>query len=102
MTAKVTISLPDELLARLDAEANELGVARSELVQESLASYLGKTASERHEEERRARMLGALEGMRTFAVGRKVYDDRPGLEILREVRETDDSAPLRGIETESE
>ena len=102
MTAKVTISLPDGLLDRLDAEARELGVARSELVQESLATYLGKTAEERQVEARRARALAAIEGMRHFADGRKIYDDRPTLEILREVRETHDSAPLRGHEDDEE
>jgi predicted transcriptional regulator len=96
MTAKVTISLPDELLDLLDAEARELGVPRSELVQESLATYLTKSAEEREAEARRARMLGALEGMRTMHQRYPVYDDRPSLEILREIRETDDSAPLRG------
>jgi predicted transcriptional regulator len=95
MTAKVTISLPDELLERLDAEARELGVPRSELVQESLASYLGRTTDERAEEARRARMLEAIEGMRTMGERYPILDDRPSLEILREVRETDDSAPLR-------
>lgn len=98
MTAKVTISLPDELLARLDAEARELDVPRSELVQESLATYLGRSAEERQSEARRTRMLDALEQMRTFSEGRTVYDDRPSLEILREIRETDDSGPLRGRE----
>jgi predicted transcriptional regulator len=98
MTAKVTVSLPDDLLARLDAEASELGVPRSELVQESLATYLGKSADERQTEARRRRMLDALEGMRTFAGGRTIHDDRPSLEILREIRETDDSAPLRGVD----
>ncbi|MHB1017016.1 MAG: ribbon-helix-helix protein, CopG family [Coriobacteriia bacterium] len=97
MTAKVTISLPDELLEQLDAAASEAGAARSELVQESLVAYLGKTAEERQAEARRARMEWALEGMRTFADRHPViYDDRPTLEILREIRETDDSAPLRG------
>lgn len=100
MTAKVTISLPDDLLSRLDAEARELGVARSELVQESLATYLGKTADERQAEARRARMLWALEGMRTMHERYPVYDDRPSLEILREIRETDDSAPLRSVPQE--
>jgi predicted transcriptional regulator len=97
MTARVTISLPDDLLAKLDADAEALGVARSELVQESIASYLGRSADERAQEARRRRMLEALEGMRTFSVGREVRDDRPSLEILREVRETDDSAPMRDI-----
>jgi|GEM_PF-5661448 len=36
MTAKATISLPDELLERLDVEAIELAISRSEFVQESL------------------------------------------------------------------
>jgi len=96
MTAKVTISLPDELLEQLDAAASEAGAARSELVQESLVAYLGKTAEERQAEARRARMEWALEGMRTMHERYPVYDDRSTLEILREVRETDDSAPPRG------
>lgn len=97
MTAKITISLPDDLFARLDTEAEQLGVSRSELVQESLAAYLGKTQEERADDARRARMLEALEGMRTFHIGREIRDDRPSLEILREVRETHDSAPMRDI-----
>jgi hypothetical protein len=32
-----------------------------------------------------------------FEDGRTIRDDRPSLEILREVRETDDSAPMRDI-----
>lgn len=100
MTARVTISLPDDLLERLDAEADELGVPRSELVQESLASYLNKSASERAAETRRARMLEAIEGMRDFPVGREVRDDRPSLELLREIRETDDPVPKRDIRME--
>lgn len=100
MTARVTISLSDELLSRLDAEADALGMPRSELVQESLATYLGKTAPERARDAKRARMLDVIEGMRTFHIGREVLDDRPSLEILREVRETDDAAPLRDIRKE--
>lgn len=97
MTARVTISLPDELLAALDAEAEALGRPRSELVQEATASYLGKSAEERTAEARRERMLRAIEGMRTMADRHEVRDDRPSLEILREIRETDDSAPLRDV-----
>ncbi|MHB9002947.1 MAG: ribbon-helix-helix protein, CopG family [Coriobacteriia bacterium] len=100
MTARVTISLSDELLSRLDAEADLLGVPRSELVQESLATYLGKSAGERASESRRARMIEAFEGMKTMQDRYEILDDRPSLEILREVRETDDSAPLRDIRTE--
>jgi len=102
MVAKVTVSLSEELLAKLDAEAASLGRSRSFLVQEATASYLGKTEEQRVDEARRARILGAIEGMRHFAEGRVIHDDRPTLEILREIRETDDSAPLRGFESEED
>lgn len=102
MTAKVTISLPDELLARLDAEAESLGASRSFVAQEAMASYLGKTAEQRGDEARRARIARAIDGMRNFQVGRQIRDDRPTLEILREIRETDDSAPLRGVPGDDE
>jgi hypothetical protein len=39
-----------------------------------------------------------MERMRTMDERYPTLDDRPSLEILREVRETDDSAPLRGRE----
>lgn len=103
MTARVTISLPDVLLDRLDAEADLLGVARSELVQESLATYLGKSAEERASEAKRARMVEAFEGMRTMQDRYPLLDDRPTLEILREVRATDDSAPgARDVDRDDE
>jgi len=100
MTARVTISLPDELLERLDVDADEAGVSRSEIVQESLASYLGKSGQERADEARRRRMLEAIEGMRSMQERYPVLDDRPTLEILREIRETDDSASLRGLDSD--
>jgi len=96
--AKVTISLPEELLAKLDAEADALGVSRSELVQEATGTYLGQTAEERAEEARRARLRAAMERMQEMADNNPMLDGRPTLEILREIRATDDSAPLRGHE----
>lgn len=47
-------------------------------------------------DERRKRALDAAEGMRTMCARYPILDDRPTLEILREIRETDDSALLRG------
>jgi predicted transcriptional regulator len=97
MVAKVTISLPEELLEKLDAEADALGRSRSFVAREAMATYLGKTVEQRVEDERRARLAWAIEAMRTFQVGRTIRDDRPTLEILREVRATDDSAPMRDV-----
>jgi metal-responsive CopG/Arc/MetJ family transcriptional regulator len=90
MTAKITISLPDELLAQLDAEAYALATSRSQLVQESVATYLGKAPAERDADARRERILGAIEKMRHFGEGLPVHDDRPSLEMLRELRDNDD------------
>lgn len=100
MVAKVTISLPDELLERLDLEAATQGVPRSELVQESVASYLGKPSHERELEARRARVLEAVDGMRTFHDRYPVIDERTSLDILREVRDTDDSTLVRDLRVE--
>jgi len=97
MVARVTISLPEELLARVDAEAASAGTSRSWLAQEAMANYLGKSLEQRLEDERRASIAEAIEGMRHFEEGRVIRDDRPSLEILREIRETNDSAPMRDI-----
>jgi len=93
MVRKVTVSLPDELAAEIDAAAAEQGVSRSEIVQEASAHYLALTVEERAAEERRSRAMRALEGMKRIAAMPK-RDPRPSLEILREIRETDDSAPM--------
>lgn len=102
MVAKVTISLPEELLEKLDAEADALGRSRSFVAQEAMASYLGKTAEQRVDEARRASIHSAIEGMREIAARNPHLDGRPSLEILREIRETDDSAPLRGQSKDDE
>ncbi|HEY5468365.1 MAG TPA: ribbon-helix-helix domain-containing protein [Coriobacteriia bacterium] len=97
MVARVTISLPEELLAKLDAEAASAGSSRSWVAQEAMANYLGKSLEQRLEDERRASIAEAIEGMLHFEDGRVIRDDRPSLEILREIRETNDSAPMRDI-----
>lgn len=102
MVAKVTISLSEELLAKLDAEAASQGASRSFVAQEAVASYLGKTPEQRAEDTRRARIRWAIEGMRHFEEGREIRDDRPSLEILREIRATDDSAPMRDCRKRAE
>ena len=94
MVAKVTVSLSEELLARLDAEAEALGTSRSFLVQEATASYLGKSQAQRAGEARSARVHAAIAGMREMAAANPRLDGRTSLEILREVRDSNDSAPL--------
>lgn len=95
MVAKVTISLPEELLARLDAEAASAGASRSWVAQEAMAGYLSLSTEEREAAARAAKADELVERLQHFWDGVEIRDDRPSLEILREVRETDDSAPMR-------
>jgi hypothetical protein len=95
MVARVTISLPEDLLARLDAEAAEAGTSRSWLAQEAMASYLSQTAEERDAADRERRADELIERLDHFWDGVEIRDGRPTLEILREIRATDDSAPMR-------
>jgi predicted transcriptional regulator len=97
MVAKVTISLPEELLAKLDAEAASVGASRSWVAQEAMASYLGQSTEQREAAARSAKADELIERLRHFEDGLEIRDDRPSLEILREVRATDDSAPMRDV-----
>jgi predicted transcriptional regulator len=93
MVKKVTISLPDELLASLDAEAASLDVTRSGIVQEASAHYLRHTREEREATERRARAERVMSGFAALAALPSL-DDRPSSEVLREVRGHSDSTPV--------
>ncbi|MDZ4179358.1 MAG: ribbon-helix-helix protein, CopG family [Coriobacteriia bacterium] len=68
--AKINISIPDELLADVDALAAELERSRSGLVAEATARYVASAKDERAEAERRARIDHAMTEAR--AIGRKV------------------------------
>jgi metal-responsive CopG/Arc/MetJ family transcriptional regulator len=91
MVAKVTVSLPDELLARLDAEADALGVSRSLLVQEATASYLGESAQTREAARRGTAVRRSIEGMREMAARNPRLDGRGSAEMLRDVRSLEGS-----------
>ena len=85
MVRKVTISLPDDLLGEIDAEAEAVGSTRSGIVQEASAHYLAHARDERSVAQRRAQaddLIGWLEEL----AARPQLDSRPSLEILREVR----------------
>jgi metal-responsive CopG/Arc/MetJ family transcriptional regulator len=94
MVARVTVSLSDEVVGLLDAEAAELGVPRSQLVQESIVSYLGKTREERRLDARRRSMIAAMERMRSMQERFGRQDRRSSAHILREIRDADDAATL--------
>jgi predicted transcriptional regulator len=85
MTARFTISLPDEDLVRIDAFAEERGVTRSELVREATGRYIAQTGGEEAASRRRSageRLLADLAVLRTTPSA----DERDTLDILREMR----------------
>lgn len=61
---KLNISVPEELLLEIDAEANELGLTRSGLIQEASARYIAHARSDRAAERRRLEIETAAARMR--------------------------------------
>lgn len=62
--AKVNVSLPDDLLAEVDALAQELDRSRSGLVQEATARYVADVRDERARAERRDSIERAMTSAR--------------------------------------
>ncbi|MBA4370665.1 MAG: hypothetical protein C0418_03690 [Coriobacteriaceae bacterium] len=86
MAERITITLPAKLVTELDALAERDGLSRSAVVREASARYVaGARQAEAAERRRTAtdELLAFLEELRASPA----LDGRPGLEILREVRE---------------
>ena len=62
--AKLNISMPQELLEEIDAEASALGLSRSGLIQEASARYVVTARADREAEVRRLKIEAAAERMR--------------------------------------
>jgi predicted transcriptional regulator len=85
MVARVTVTLPDALLARLDAIAGDESVTRSDVVREAAAGYVTSYESGLVAREREASVASGLSWLEEIA-HREPADPRPTLEILRELR----------------
>lgn len=85
MTARVTISLPDDLLARLDAIAESESLTRSDVVREAAGAYVTAHAGGLEAARRLRAVEDGIEWLREVAA-QPSLDPRPSLEILREVR----------------
>lgn len=83
--AKINISLPDSLLADVDALAAELERSRSGFVAEATARYVATVRDERAEAERRTRIDRAIADARTIAEKFGAFD---GTALVREDRES--------------
>jgi hypothetical protein len=67
-----------------------------------MASYLAQTTEQREAAARLAKADELIERLKHFEDGIEIRDDRPSLEILREIRATDDSAPMRDVRRKTE
>lgn len=82
---KITISLPEELVRAIDELSAEEGVSRSAIVREASARYVTehRTAADAARRRQAAdAAIAQLQGLRSLTP----IDDRPTLEILRELR----------------
>ncbi|HVD38472.1 MAG TPA: ribbon-helix-helix protein, CopG family [Solirubrobacterales bacterium] len=79
--AKVMISIPDDLLDRLDLRAKEVGESRSGLLQQLAERELEDRERGRRKEVKR--LMGAIESSFT--------DDEPSFDVAQLVREDRDS-----------
>ena len=82
---KITVSLPEELVRAIDRLSADEGVSRSAIVREASARYVTECRTAAEAERRRGaadEAIAALKELRLLAT----VDDRPTLEILRELR----------------
>ena len=86
--AKITISIPADLLGDIDGLATGSGESRSFVIREAAALYL---RSRREADAAAARRQGVDRAMEVMQEIRSmpVLDDRSSLEILRELRDDD-------------
>lgn len=85
MTARVTISLPDDLLAQLDGIAASESLTRSDVVREAAGQYLATRSSDTEATRRLQAVEDGIAWLRQVAE-KPTADSRSSLEILHEVR----------------
>ena len=87
--AKVTVSLPEELVEQIDRLADSRGESRSLIVREAATAYVTLQQRDAHAKRRKQgteRALTALEKLRSLPG----VTGEAGSEILRQIRDTDD------------
>ena len=85
MTQRITITLPDELVCELDELAGAGALSRSGVIREASARYVAEArgaAAARQRAEAVQETLDLLKDLRAAPA----LDERPTLEILREIR----------------
>ena len=90
MTERITITLPDDLVAEIDALADAAGRSRSSVISEASASWVAG-AQAHAAAERRAQAIAETLAFLDRLDDLPVQDERAVSEILREIR-----GPLNG------
>jgi predicted transcriptional regulator len=85
MTERITITLPDGLVADLDEIAAARGLSRSGVIREASARYVAE-ADEAEAAARRTAAAGALLDYLDELRSQPVLDNRPLAEVLRDAR----------------
>ena len=103
MVVRVTVTLPEDVLGKLDAIARDEGVTRSDVVREAAADYVVSHAETKESERREAAVLDGLAWLEGIAL-RTGSDTRLSLEVLRELRGTSSPSgdPIRPDAAETE
>ena len=85
MTVRITITLPDLLVSELDKLAEDGNLSRSAIIREASADYVVHALDEAKVERRRKASQDLMDLLDEMRAAPKL-DDRPSLEILREMR----------------
>jgi metal-responsive CopG/Arc/MetJ family transcriptional regulator len=88
--AKINISLSDELLAHIDAEAKALEVSRSGLIQEASVRYIVAVRGDREAEVRRLRIAEAARRAKELGTRMGLTGDIDTVRLVHEVRDDRD------------
>ncbi|MDP2182835.1 MAG: CopG family transcriptional regulator [Actinomycetota bacterium] len=92
MTERVTITLPDDLVAEIDTLAEASGCSRSSVIREASASWVAGAQAEAAKTRRQHAVNDTLAFLDELAE-LPVHDERAVGEILREIRGPLDGAP---------
>ncbi len=88
MAARVTITLPEDVLDRLDTIAHEEGVTRSDVVREAAAHYLTERTDRHEATARKHAVEDGIAWLESIAAAAQ-EESQDSLTVLRELRDAE-------------
>ena len=86
MAARVTVTLPEDVLDRLDTIAHEEGVTRSDVVREAAAHYLTERTDRAEATARKHAVDDGVAWLEAIAAAPQGESSQDSLAVLRELR----------------